>query len=68
MRRCDVCGKWFALSKEHIYQVSEPYSVSGMSIDTIRVLDAMDCPHCGCQTLLKVRMPKFVKGGAKNDV
>ena len=64
MRKCNVCGKRFTLSKEHVYQVSEPQPVTKMLVDAVKVYDVMDCPQCGCQMLLKVRMPKFMMGGA----
>ena len=64
MKKCDVCGKWFTLSKEHVYQVVECV-YTPFTGDVEKTYDAVDCPQCGCQTLLKVRMPKFVKGGAE---
>lgn len=56
--KCAVCRKRFTVSKEHVYQASET-----ILIDVIKVYDVVDCPRCGCQKILAVRMPKFVKKG-----
>lgn len=53
--KCTVCGQKIVLKQEKVYQVCE--------FDAIRspkkVMDAVDCVECGCQHLLKVRLPVY---------
>lgn len=67
MMKCTICGKRFSLKKEFVYNVvinqNEMFKFNG---DVI--FDAMDCPNCGCQHLLKERKlckdEKALKGNA----
>ena len=61
--KCCVCGMRFEPRKEAVYQVTESLSVAQVLTDAAKTFDAMDCPRCGCQQVLKVRMPKVVEGG-----
>ena len=65
--KCKVCGMRLKPTKETAYQVVESLSVAQVLTNTAKTFDAMDCPRCGCQLVLKVRMPKMVKGGNEND-
>lgn len=56
-KKCDVCNNEITLKKKEIYSVY----VSSFP-QPIKIYNAIDCPFCGCQTLLKLRYPK------KNDV
>jgi DNA-directed RNA polymerase subunit RPC12/RpoP len=58
MTKCVVCGSKIPLRICDVYQVAEPRTVVGAITQPEKVFDAIDCPHCGCQMLLKVRMPK----------
>ena len=60
--KCCVCGMRLEPRKETVYQVSESLSVTQALTDTAKVFDAIDCPRCGCQHVLKVRMPRFERG------
>ena len=52
--KCTICGKRFSVKKEFVYKVvinqNEMFKFTGGVI-----FDAMDCPKCGCQHLLKER-------------
>lgn len=52
--KCTICGKRFSVKKKYVYNVvfkqNEVLTFAG---DVI--FDAMDCPNCGCQHLLKER-------------
>lgn len=65
--KCKVCGKRFVLDSRLVYQVSDSISVVQALTAPQKTYDATDCPRCGCQLVLNVRMPKAVKGGADND-
>lgn len=56
MATCDVCGRDFALLAEDHY-VARSDTKPGLSClaGEVGLYDAMDCPHCGCQKLLKGR-------------
>ena len=58
--KCNVCGKWFTPVKDNTYLVSDHVTKS--------VYDALDCPRCGCQHQLKLRMPKFTPKPVKRGV
>ena len=57
--KCSVCGKRFMPDKEFVYLASEGVSVVDAFTRVKRVYDATDCPRCGCQQLLKIRVPKI---------
>lgn len=64
--RCSVCGKWFKIFRTVTYQVrDDPHGLAVLT-NASTLKDAIDCPRCGCQHLLKVRVPK-VNGGDRND-
>lgn len=56
MITCDVCGRDFALMAEDHY-VARSDTKPGLSClaGEVGLYDAVDCPHCGCQKLLKGR-------------
>ena len=52
--KCTICGKRFSVKKKYVYNVVfKQYEVLSFTCDVI--FDAMDCPNCGCQHLLKER-------------
>ena len=51
--KCVVCRKKIQLNREKIYKVFEHETLCHM-----KVMDAIDCVNCGCQHLLKIRLPK----------
>lgn len=56
--KCKVCGKYFTPKKDAVYQVCE--TTGGLINAVLKVFDAIDCPRCGCQRVLGVRMSPFV--------
>lgn len=52
-KKCDICGNGITLKKKDIYSVWKS-EFPNMPL----VYNAIDCPFCGCQTLLKVRYRK----------
>ena len=60
LKRCNVCGKWFAPKREKIYLVKN-YNRGGL------LTDAIDCPRCGCQKLLAVRITRVVERDNENE-
>ena len=66
--RCEVCKKRFPIRWGSVYRASEPVTGFCALTNPGKVYDAIDCPHCGCQHLLKERFPPFsVKGGDGDD-
>lgn len=65
--KCKVCRKHFTPDSRLVYQVSDSISVVQALTVSQKTYDAIDCPRCGCQLVLNVRMPKAVKGGAEDD-
>ena len=59
MATCDKCGRDFALIVEDHY-VARGNTKSGLAAlsggEEPNCYDAIDCPHCGCQKLLQVRL------------
>ena len=59
MTTCKVCGRDFALMAEEHYVVREfgkKGLVEALSAKEPMQYDAFDCPHCGCQNVMQVRM------------
>lgn len=59
---CKICGRGFPLIIEEHYVARDPKS-SGViaalaSTDKAYEYDAIDCPYCGCQNILRGRKPK----------
>lgn len=71
MTTCDKCGRDFALIVEDHY-VARNNAKSGLAAlsggDEPNCYDAIDCPHCGCQKLLQVRLrPMQMKEEESNE-
>ena len=64
--KCKVCGKRFLPCKENVYQAFEPVPSLKALTEITRTYDVTDCPRCGCQQPLKVRMPIY-KERKSND-
>ena len=65
--KCTICGKRFGVKKKFVYNVVVNKN-EGLIIPCNVIFDAIDCPECGCQHLLKARNPredeKALEGGA----
>ena len=58
MYTCKICGRDFPLLAEEHYVTKEPGRtgvLTALSDVEIKLHDAFDCPHCGCQNLVGVR-------------
>ncbi len=51
---CEVCGTELNINKKNVYVAEVRNSLFGTSENW----NATDCPHCGCQNLLKKRYNK----------
>ena len=59
--KCTVCNHSFELIKEMVYEVQTEVAPMGLILSRKNnVYDAVDCPECGCQMVLKDRMPKVI--------
>lgn len=57
--KCNVCGKRFTPKYEAVYQTVEKQSWTQALTSTPKTYDVIDCPKCGCQKPLGIRMPKL---------
>lgn len=55
---CDICGSGTIPQKPMIYIAEEPRGVMDTLTQPPKRFDAMDCPCCGCQIILKRRYPR----------
>lgn len=56
-RKCIVCGKRFMPQMENVYRVIDQVPPLKVITDVSHVYDAIDCPRCGCQVKLNIRLP-----------
>jgi hypothetical protein len=56
--KCGVCGYCFAPKKEEIYTAEEPHGVFEALTKALTRFSAIDCPRCGCQIPLAIRVPR----------
>lgn len=55
--KCKICNKRFELKKENKYLVREKYGLCDLG-KPMTTYEAFDCPYCGCQNVMHVRMPE----------
>ena len=55
---CRVCGYRFTPERENIYTAEEPRSALEMLTAAPTRFSAVDCPICGCQIALAIRVPR----------
>ena len=59
MYTCDVCGRDFPLIAEERYTVrgaEKSGLATAISFEEADRYDAFDCPHCGCQNIVNLRL------------
>lgn len=59
MYTCDVCGRDFPLIAEERYTVrgaEKSGLATAITFEEADRYDAFDCPHCGCQNVVNLRM------------
>jgi len=61
--KCSVCGQRFHIVKAQVYQAKETGGVIKALADGAKTFDVMDCPNCGCQKAICVRMDKCAPDG-----
>lgn len=57
-KTCGVCGYRITPTKEEIYVAEEPRGIVEALTQPPKRFSAMDCPRCGCQILLVIRVPR----------
>lgn len=57
-KKCGVCGYRFTLKKEEVYTAEEPRSMPECLTKPPVRFSAIDCPRCGCQIALAIRVPR----------
>ena len=55
---CGVCGYRFIPTKENIYTAEEPRTMLETISKAPTRFSAIDCPCCGCQIPLAIRVPR----------
>lgn len=53
--QCNICNFEFKIDKKQKYQVKS----DSIMFRPIGIYDAIDCPNCGSQILIKIRLPKL---------
>ena len=56
--KCGICGSSFEIKKENVYEAYDTVALLKALNETGKTYDAIDCPECGCQKILQVRLPK----------
>lgn len=57
-KTCGVCGYRVTPTKEAIYIAEEPRGFTEALTKPPTRFNAMDCPRCGCQIPLAIRVPR----------
>ena len=57
-KKCGVCGYRFTPKKEEVYTAGEPRSMAECLTKPPVRFSAIDCPRCGCQIALAIRVPR----------
>lgn len=57
-KKCGVCGYRFTPKKEEVYTAEEPRSMAECLTKAPTRFSAIDCPRCGCQIALAIRVPR----------
>jgi len=54
--KCKVCGTRFAGSKDALYLATENMAVIPALTMPAKAFECFDCPKCGCQNAVNIRM------------
>lgn len=57
-KTCGVCGYRVTPTKEEIYIAEEPRGFTECLTKLPTRFNAIDCPRCGCQIALAIRVPR----------
>lgn len=56
-KKCNACGHRFHPDKNAVYTAYQPQGLFESVSQAATMFDVMDCPRCGCQVALGVRLP-----------
>ncbi len=59
MKFCEVCHKPFRIKKDAVYIAEDNSGVFTKIVNGHKTFHAVDCPHCKCQIILKVRLNTY---------
>ena len=57
--KCKVCGKRFRPTAKMRYLATETLAPIDVFTKARRVFECFDCPKCGCQNFVNIRMPEY---------
>ena len=57
--KCKVCGMRFTPNAEKRYLATERLAPLASLTTAAKVYECFDCPRCGCQNFVNIRMPKY---------
>ena len=63
-KKCSVCGNKIKPVIGNTYLVREPLAPTQALTQAPKVFEAVDCPNCGHQILLAIRLPRIEKDDA----
>jgi predicted nucleic-acid-binding Zn-ribbon protein len=65
--KCKVCGTRFAGTKEALYLATEKTAFLTALTTPVKAFECFDCPKCGCQNAVNVRMAAVMDSGDEED-
>ncbi|MDD4511028.1 MAG: hypothetical protein PHY23_09030 [Oscillospiraceae bacterium] len=65
--KCKVCGTRFVGTKEALYLATEKTAVLTALTTPAKAFECFDCPKCGCQNAVNVRMAAVMDSGDEED-
>lgn len=58
--KCNICNHKFYIDKSAVKEVVENNGVTA-AFNGVKIFNAIDCPNCGCQKVLWVRLQEKLK-------
>lgn len=65
--RCKVCNTRFMAAKEAMYLATEKNAVLTALTNPAKAFECFDCPKCGCQNAVNVRMAAVTASGDEKE-
>jgi len=65
--RCKVCGTRFPATKDAMYIAAEKTTVVSALTTPTKSFECFDCPKCGCQSAVNVRLTAVTPGKESCD-
>jgi len=66
--KCKVCRTRFAGSKDTMYLATEKTAVLSALTTPTKAFECFDCPKCGCQNAVNVRLAAVTESDKEDDV